>query len=76
MSICKETGEIRMAVDYRALNQQTKKDIYLLPWIDNLLDKFCTSITSASLIWPGGITKSGLHLKTVRKQHSSCERVV
>ena len=28
-----------MTVDYQALNRQTKKDIYPLPWIDNLLDK-------------------------------------
>ena len=29
-----------MTVDYRALNRQTKKDVYPLPHIDNLLDKF------------------------------------
>ena len=28
-----------MTVDYRALNCQTKKDVYPLPRIDNLLDK-------------------------------------
>ena len=28
-----------MTVDYRALNHQTKKDLYLLPRIDDLLDK-------------------------------------
>ena len=28
-----------MTVDYRGLNRQTKKDIYPLPCIDNLLDK-------------------------------------
>ena len=28
-----------MTVDYRALNHQTKKDVYPLPRIDNLLDK-------------------------------------
>ena len=39
MFIRKKTGELRMTVDYRALNKQTKKDIYLLPRIDDLLDK-------------------------------------
>ena len=26
-------------MDYSALNCQTKKDVYMLPWIDDLLDK-------------------------------------
>ena len=37
--IQKKTGELRMTVNYRALNRQTKKDIYPLPRIDDLLDK-------------------------------------
>ena len=37
--IGKKTGELHMIVDYRALNCQTKKDIYPLLKIDNLLDK-------------------------------------
>ena len=37
--IRKKTGELRMTVDYRALNHQTKKDVYPLPRIDDLLDK-------------------------------------
>ena len=37
--IRKKTGELRMTVDYRALKRQTKKDVYPLPRIDDLLDK-------------------------------------
>ena len=37
--IRKKTGELHMMVDYRALNHQTKKDVYPLPRIDDLLDK-------------------------------------
>ena len=37
--IRKKTGKLRMTVDYRALNHQSKKDVYLLPRIDELLNK-------------------------------------
>ena len=37
--IRKKTGELRMTVDYRALNRKIKKDVYPLPRIDDLLDK-------------------------------------
>ena len=37
-----------MTVDDRALNRQTKKDVYPLPRIDNLLDKLaCAKFLSA-----------------------------
>ena len=39
MFIRKKTGELRMTVDYRALNRQNKKDVYPLPRIDDLLDR-------------------------------------
>ena len=28
-----------MCMDFCALNQQTRKDIYPIPWIEDLLDK-------------------------------------
>ena len=42
-----------MTVDYCALNHQAKKDLYPLPWIDDLLDmlreaQFLLAINQAS----------------------------
>ena len=35
----KKDGTLRMCVDYRSLNKMTKKDIYPIPRINNLLDR-------------------------------------
>ena len=35
----KKDGNLRISLDYRALNQYTKPDKYLLPRIDDLLDR-------------------------------------
>ena len=34
----KKDGTTRFSVDYRRLNEATKKDSYPLPWIDDTLD--------------------------------------
>ena len=52
--IRKKTGELRMTVDYRILNRKTKKDVYPLPKIDDLMDKlvharFLSAIDLASV---------------------------
>jgi hypothetical protein len=52
----KKGGEIRFCVDYRKLNDVTKKDNHPLPKIDEMLDKFegskwFTSIDLASAYW-------------------------
>ena len=38
-----------MAVDYRALNFQTKKDVYALPRIDDLLDKLSKAMCLSAI---------------------------
>ena len=37
--VCKKTGELRMCIDYHALNHQTKLDIFPIPRIADLLDR-------------------------------------
>ena len=34
----KKMGDLRMCIDYRWLNSDTKLDQFLLPWIDNIMD--------------------------------------
>ena len=36
--IHKKTGKLRMCIDYRALNHQTKLDVFPIPRIADLLD--------------------------------------
>ena len=37
--VCKKTGELRMCINYRALNCQTKLDVFPIPHIADLLDR-------------------------------------
>ena len=37
--VCKKTGELRMCVDFRALNSMTHLDVFPIPCISALLDK-------------------------------------
>jgi hypothetical protein len=37
--VTKKDGTQRLCVDYRTLNAVTIKNKYLLPWIDDLMDK-------------------------------------
>ena len=57
----KKTGELRMGVDYRALNDQTIKDRYPLPRIEEILDRLrgashytkfdLTTLATINLAW-------------------------
>ncbi|XP_057374752.1 uncharacterized protein LOC130695606 [Daphnia carinata] len=54
--VVKKTGEMRFCIDYRKLNNLTKKDSYPLPRIDSTLDrlygkKFFTTLDLASGYW-------------------------
>ena len=37
--VCKKKGELRMCVDFRALNSMTRLDVFPIPRISDLLDK-------------------------------------
>ena len=47
----KKTGEVRICVDYRALNKQTVKDAYPLPLVDEVQDRLsgCTIFSALDL---------------------------
>ena len=45
----KKTGELRMVIDYRAMNDATQKDSYPLPRIDDLFEECRELNTSARL---------------------------
>lgn len=52
----KKNGQLRFCIDYRRLNAVTKKDVYPLPRIDDILDhlgkaKYFTSLDLASGHW-------------------------
>jgi len=52
----KKNGQLRFCIDYRRLNAITKKDVYPLPRIDDILDqlgkaKYFISLDLASGYW-------------------------
>ena len=49
-----------MTIDYRALNRQTKKDVYPLPRIDDLLAKLVHACFLSSIDLASGYHQVGL----------------
>ena len=47
--VCKKDGGLRFCIDLRKLNEQTIKDAYSLPWIDETLDSLQGSQWFSSL---------------------------
>ena len=45
----KNNGTLRMCIDYRALNQQTRPDKFVLPGINDLLDQLVNASCVSSI---------------------------
>ena len=58
--IRQKTGELRMTLDYCALNKQTKKDVYPLPRIDDLLNKLVHAYFLSAIDLASGYHQVGL----------------
>ena len=63
----KKTGELRMCVDYRALNSQTIKDCYPLPRIEEMLDQLKGATVFTKLDLTSGYHQLGMSPDSIRK---------
>jgi hypothetical protein len=74
----KKGGELRMCIDYRALNSQTIKNRYALPRIDELLDRLFgarifTKIDLTSGYWQIAISSADRHKTAFRTRYGHYE---
>ncbi|KAK9751656.1 RNase H-like domain found in reverse transcriptase [Popillia japonica] len=63
----KKNGEARLCVDYRALNRITVKDRYLLPLIDDQLNKLASKVCYTTLDLAQGYHQVPMHPESVHK---------
>jgi hypothetical protein len=62
----KADGSLRMCIDYRDLNEVTRKDAYPLPRVDDTLDElkdahFYTRLDLASSVWQVQVRDHDIH---------------
>lgn len=60
----RKNGDLRMCVDYRQLNNKTKKDAYTLPRIEEILDSL-----SGNSYFTALDAKSGYHQIEIKESH-------
>lgn len=68
----KASGELRMCLDYRALNQQTIRDRYPLPRVDELLDQLGGSAVYSKLDLASGYHQVAMHPDDIHKTAFNC----
>ena len=71
----KKTGEMRMCIDYRALNKVTVANRYPLPRIDDLLDKMQGATVFSTLDLLSAYHQIRLTDEDIPKQHVGHQQV-
>ena len=63
----KKTGELRMCVDFRSLNRQTRLDMFPIPCIHDLLDKL-----GKARVFSAVDLSSAYHQVRIKEGHEHC----